>query len=43
MVQKDHELQASMLDIGLDFPGVAAHINQAESYIQHAEESLYVW
>ena len=43
MVQKDHELLGSLPEIGLDYPGLAAHINEVEWCIQRAEESIYVW
>ena len=43
MVQKEYESPGSLPEIGLDYPGVAAHINQAsKSCIQRAEESIYV-
>ena len=43
MVQKKYESPVLLPEIGLDYPGFAAHINQAtKSCIQRAEESIYV-
>ena len=43
MVQQEYELPGSLPEIGLDYPGLAEHINQAaKSCIQRVDESVYV-